>query len=550
MKKAHVNALRTTILLAAMTMASIWMPADADFALRPYSYAMEQPGDSDPVELKRVLILNSYDEGYSWTNDQSTAISRQLKEKYDDILIYVEYMDTKYHPEMGYQSHLYDLYSYKYSNIAIDLILTTDNAALEFASRYRRELFSDAPIVFSGVKKDAAEAILHNQTNVVGIYEIIDPAGTIEAAFRINPEIEKVYVIHDNTPTGWDSRKQILDDQLQDQYQLIFLNMQSITDIMKTIAALEKNCVVLLCAYSEDVEGYKIPADQFAELIGEASSVPVYDVWNFRLGHGILGGSLLSGTTTGKHAAELGAKILSGIPAEQIDNINEKIVEQIYDYSQLERFEIPLERLPEGSTVINKPFSFYKTYKELVVGTAIAFAVLLIYILLLINNIKNRKKAEQRAHEANQELSALYEQLYAVDEQLKHELAERSVALEKLQVSEENYRMIAETANDIIWDCNLENSSVHHLGGLDKVLGYADAECASIEAVFNIIEKDDLAYVQGELAKAVQKEEHIFAGDFRVRHKNGKIVWLHTKAKALRDEHGKPIRNLIPISPS
>ncbi|MDD3169122.1 MAG: EAL domain-containing protein, partial [Eubacteriales bacterium] len=339
-----------------------------------------------------------------------------------------------------------------------------------------------------------------------------------------------------------DSKQQILEDQLQDRYELIFLYTLPIEEIMKTISTLNKNSVILLCGYTEDAKGYKIPADKFGELICDASSVPVYDMWNFRMGNGVLGGSLLSGETIGGYAAELAIRVLDGEQIDRIDNINEKVAEQIYDYEQLERFGIPLERLPHGSTVINKPFSFFDTYKELVIGTIIAFAVLMIYILLLINNIKNRKKAERQAYKANQELSALYEQLYAIDQQLKHELVERSIALEKLQVSEENYRMVAEATNDIIWDWNPENNLIHHSGGLNQMLGYSDAEFVNKEDFLEIIEKEDLEYVQTEFTKAFQNENHVSACEYRVRHKDGGTMWLHTKVKVLHNAHGYPVK--------
>lgn len=41
-------------------------------------------------------------------------------------------MDTKYHPEINNLEILYKLYQYKYTDMDIDLIYATDNAAVEF----------------------------------------------------------------------------------------------------------------------------------------------------------------------------------------------------------------------------------------------------------------------------------------------------------------------------------------------------------------------------------------------------------------------------------
>ncbi|MDF3003057.1 MAG: putative rane protein, partial [Bacillota bacterium] len=80
-------------------------------------YGDEFTGNNGNYDIRNILILNSYDEGYRWTNEQSKAITDRLKAEFDDILIYVEYMDTKYHPERGNLLQLYELYSYKYADI-------------------------------------------------------------------------------------------------------------------------------------------------------------------------------------------------------------------------------------------------------------------------------------------------------------------------------------------------------------------------------------------------------------------------------------------------
>ncbi|MDD3169336.1 MAG: hypothetical protein PHC91_07750, partial [Eubacteriales bacterium] len=69
-----------TILLAAMIIIRIWVPAGTDTVLQLYSHAAEIKSDVQPLNFKHVLILNSYDEGYRWTMEQSTTISKRLKE--------------------------------------------------------------------------------------------------------------------------------------------------------------------------------------------------------------------------------------------------------------------------------------------------------------------------------------------------------------------------------------------------------------------------------------------------------------------------------------
>lgn len=538
-KKIEYMGARKIIMIAVIISVTIWIFTDIDSRLISFSHGMEQNKDDGLIEFKRVLVLNSYDESYRWTSGQSNAITASLKKKYDDILIFVEYMDTKYHPGPDNLEHLYKLYRFKYSDQKIDLIYTTDNAALQFAIEHRRDLFSDAPIVFSGVMKDSAEAILAGADRVTGVYEALDPVGTLDAAVKINPAIEKVYVIHDNSQSGIDSKNQIMMDHNRYKCKLVFLNMMPIGEITDTLKNLEQDSIVLLGAYNSDVTGYRLPADKFAELISESSAVPVYDMWDFRFGNGVLGGSLLSGATTGNIAAELGIRILEGESVGGIPIVDQNVTEKIYDYTQLERFGIRLDQIPKDSKIINKPFSFYDTYKELVIGIFIAFAVLITYILLLIININNRKKAERKAREANLELTALYEQLYAFDQQQKHQLKELSTAHEMLQLSEEKYRMVAEATNDIIWDWSIHDNVIHHSGGLKEILGYNETEIRCKEDWYNIILPEDLEFALKSIPPD-SAEQNSIIGEYRVRHKSGKIIWISSKAKVVYNESGQP----------
>jgi PAS domain S-box-containing protein len=66
----------------------------------------------------------------------------------------------------------------------------------------------------------------------------------------------------------------------------------------------------------------------------------------------------------------------------------------MFDFEQLKRFNISASNLPIPSLIINKPFSFYETYKRLIWGVIGVIAVLIIIITVLLYNIILRKRAE------------------------------------------------------------------------------------------------------------------------------------------------------------
>ena len=77
--------------------------------------------------------------------------------------------------------------------------------------------------------------------------------------------------------------------------------------------------------------------------------VPVYAMHETRLGHGIVGGMLLGGAEHGRRAAALALRVLAGEDPASIPVETHTTSRPMFDYVQLERFEIPLLRLPAGS---------------------------------------------------------------------------------------------------------------------------------------------------------------------------------------------------------
>ncbi|MFD1903408.1 hypothetical protein ACFSQ7_03525 [Paenibacillus rhizoplanae] len=104
----------------------------------------------------------------------------------------------------------------------------------------------------------------------------------------------------------------------------------------------------------------------------------------FGLNHGAFGGSLISGRIQGQTAADLAQRILQGEQAGKIPVVTDSNVRKVFDYNELQRFKISPDKLPKGSEVINEPFSFYQTYKVLVLSIVAAFAVLVAFILVLL----------------------------------------------------------------------------------------------------------------------------------------------------------------------
>lgn len=150
---------------------------------------------------KHVLVLNSYHKGYPWSDKIMEGISSILKAEAQDILIHIEYMDTKrIHDERHFQN-LYDLYKHKFSGSKFDIIITSDDNAFKYILKYRNKLFPGTPAVFCGVN-DFKDSMLIGHEQITGVVEDFDLKGTISVALKLHPQIKEIFVISGRTKTG------------------------------------------------------------------------------------------------------------------------------------------------------------------------------------------------------------------------------------------------------------------------------------------------------------------------------------------------------------
>jgi PAS domain S-box-containing protein len=87
----------------------------------------------------------------------------------------------------------------------------------------------------------------------------------------------------------------------------------------------------------------------------------------------------------------LGGKDPSSIPVNTKSDAR-----PMFDYRQLARFKIPLDALPPGSIVTNRPASFYEINKFLVWGASGMVLFLGVVVLVLGVTINRRRRAEQK----------------------------------------------------------------------------------------------------------------------------------------------------------
>ena len=351
-----------------------------------------------------ILYINSYHAGYKWSDNIEAGLREKLCGAGIDFTLHVEFMDTKRPVTETTMDLFRQTLEAKYSQVDLQLILTSDDNAFTFIKKHRETLFGDIPVVFCGVNYIAPSA-LEEFTNVTGINESADIKGTLEIIIALHEKVHTILVINDSTPTGARMDRELTWIRQHFSGRLAFVDLGKLPmgRIINRVSNATQNEAVLYILMLKDSQGTPFEYSESLRTIANASRAPVYGLWDFLLGYGLAGGSLLTGKQQGLDAGEQGLKIIRGEKADTLRIIMETRHTPMVDFGVMKRFKVPMNRLPPGTLVINRPDTFLGRYKRWITGISatalllIAFTLTMTVLLLRKNRLgKELGRAQER----------------------------------------------------------------------------------------------------------------------------------------------------------
>lgn len=343
--------------------------------------------------VRNVLLINSYHSGLSWTDRLTKSIIEKLTAS-ATVEIFVEYLDTKRVPLEKNAQIFSDYFFQRYQNLKIDLVIVTDNDALTFLRENLNEWLRDIPKLFCGINNFQPEMV-RGLKNITGVLERTSPGLTAQLVSRLKPDTQRLVVVCDDTITGKmeveHARKEI--ESIRPVIKTEWWVGLSINRLLEQLKGLDRNDAVLLILFNRDSEGKFFTYEESARLISSSTTAPVYGLWDFYLHNGVVGGYMASAQHQGETVSLLALKILSGISADNIILVDRSPNHYFFDKEALNRHKVSEYLLPAGSTIINRPVSWWEEYRLLL------FVLLAVMILeaIVIGMIFNRKRTVEAA---------------------------------------------------------------------------------------------------------------------------------------------------------
>ncbi|MCW3785722.1 ABC transporter substrate binding protein [Plebeiibacterium sediminum] len=385
---------------------------------------------------KNVLILNAYHQNYHWADDIMSGVFSELKDKHTYEL-YVEYMDTKRCSDSLYYTQLRDIYFHKYKNVNIDVILACDDNALNFMLLYRDQLFLNVPVSFCGVV-DYHSNRTENHKLYSGVYESFDIPANLKLIQKLHPSVNHIAFISDVTESGkaLTARMKRAEAAHNGTLSIDYLINEKPEQLRTYLHNLKENTAIIWAIYMRLPNGQFISSEESIDFISSNTSCPLYCIWDV-VGQGVVGGKITTPFYQGAEAAKIAVRILNGEPTDSIKVSGSPILYK-FDYNKLKEFNIPLSSIPKDSVVLNKPTSFWQTYKKQVSTLIIIIVSLLVVVMALSYLYRKSKKVESEIKRKNKKLRKIRNKLLKTNEQLR---------LSKIKAEESNKLKTAFLAN-------------------------------------------------------------------------------------------------------
>lgn len=347
-----------------------------------------------------ILILSSYHQGYKWSDEIIEGIKKPLVDAFENINFHIEQMDTKRYPHQNLE-RLATIYTEKYHDLPLDVIITADDNAFNFIKTYRARISPRTPLIFCGVNYLTKDRLV-GLDNFTGVNEYSDARATIELILKLHPKVKRVIAITDLTTSGESNRGNIrsLEPRYSDRIKIEHWFDLSHAELMERLQKLSAGDIVLFSSFFRDRLGHSFEFDEIAREVTAVSPVPVYASWDYNLGYGIVGGMLTSGFSQGQAAAEFAVRVINGEDVSSIPVKWQSPNRYMFDEKVLNRWHIDKNALPADSVIINHVPTAFEKYQTYILAYSTAFLILLGVVIYLMLNTKRRIQAEKLLRES------------------------------------------------------------------------------------------------------------------------------------------------------
>lgn len=336
-----------------------------------------------------VLFIQSYNNQTSWNGELGRGLKSGFSEAGIKANISIEYLDADY---WTYSSEkiIMQRICERARRRGTDVIVTVGDESLHTLLTCGDSLPRQIPVVFFGIKYPNKE-LMASFPQLTGFTSNPDYVALLKQASRIFPNRKEVICVSDNS---FLSRKGLEDFQHEFEqftkdypdYRLSMYNAQTETT----------NHIISSICYPRNSHGRIVIIPKwspFMAFIGKNSKAPFFSCESMSLMNGVFCSYDADAYKSGYMAGTRASKVLLGGNPREL-GIEQSPVDFVYDYKQLEFFNVNSDKVKPGA-IVNEPYwEKYQLFFALLY--AFILAMLIFVVVWLVR--ANRRELRRRMH--------------------------------------------------------------------------------------------------------------------------------------------------------
>jgi signal transduction histidine kinase len=351
--------------------------------------------------LKRnVLILSDVRMSHSLTAEitqQIVAGVRETETADRQVEFYSESLDLASFPGTPSPEDEQDWLAKKYGDHQLDVVVAVGPGAIEFLSDYAQALFRDVPIVICGSSSDQASNP-RLDARFTGTWVKLEPEKTLELALHLFPDTRHVFVVggsSDFDKVATSLTKKAL-SSVKTKSEIIYLTDMEMNSLVEQLRNLPEHSIELYTSFFQDSAGNKfLNSTKALPMIAAASNGPDFGMSDTYIGHGIVGGYVLTFGKQAKITAQIVAELLDGKKAQEL-SVATLPSEYLFDWRELQHWHIPEASLPFGSVIMFREPSLWEHTKWIWITSLLTIAVLSSITIYLQHSRKQLTLAKEK----------------------------------------------------------------------------------------------------------------------------------------------------------
>jgi signal transduction histidine kinase len=384
-------------------------------------------GQAQP-EVKQVLVLQSLDRGNltldAFTGHFRVSLDERAGKPVNVVQVVVGPTGVVGAPDQAVADYIRSIYA---GRPAPDLVMSAGGPAAVFARKHMRQLFPGTPLLLAAVdQRYLRDAPLADNESAVPV--INDFPRLVDDMLQVLPQTRQVFMVIGSGAIGQFWRRELEPDfaRYAGRVTFVWSDELSLQDILRSVTSLPKHSVILYLVFGTDVQGGAYADEQVLADLHDRANAPIFAALSPLLGHGIVGGSMVSIEDLARSTADVANGILHGAPPASFRLEPQLAGRPFFDWRELQRWGIPESRLPQNSVVRFRGPTLWGEYK---LAILVSLGVLLLQSILIVRLLVERRARHKAESESRGNLALAAdanrrETMSALTASMGHELAQ------------------------------------------------------------------------------------------------------------------------------